>query len=67
VETRDSIADAWGARTPYVGAWPGRIDERTVEAPARWVQSVCVLCSTGCAVDIGVRDGRIAGAGPIAG
>src|SRR4051794_6203161 len=29
--------------------------------PERWVQSTCLLCSTGCAVDIGVRDGRIVG------
>lgn len=60
-ETRDSIADVWGPRTPYVGSWPERIDERTVETPERWVQSACVLCSTGCGIDIGVRDGRIVG------
>jgi anaerobic selenocysteine-containing dehydrogenase len=61
VESRDSIADVWGARTPYLGRWPVRVDERTLEPPDRWVQSVCVLCSTGCGVDIGVRDGRIVG------
>ncbi|HEY8611591.1 MAG TPA: nitrate reductase [Roseomonas sp.] len=34
---------------------------RTTEEPERWVQSACVLCSNGCGVDIGVRDGRIIG------
>ena len=61
METRDSIGDVWGARTPYFGRWSARVDERTVEAPERWVQSVCVLCSTGCGIDVGVRDGRIVG------
>ncbi len=61
MESRDSIADVWGARTPHAGEWPVRVDERTLEDPERWVQSVCVLCSTGCAVDVGVRDGRIVG------
>src|SRR4051812_23402165 len=60
-ETRDSIADVWGERTPYVGNWPVRVDERTTEPPERWVQSCCVLCSNGCGMDIGVKDGRIVG------
>jgi predicted molibdopterin-dependent oxidoreductase YjgC len=61
-ETRDSIADVWGERTPHVSdMWPARVDERTLEEPERWVQSACVLCSNGCAMDIGVRDGRIVG------
>jgi anaerobic selenocysteine-containing dehydrogenase len=60
-QTRDSIADIWGPRTPYHGAWPERVDERIIEEPERWVQSACVLCSNGCAMDIGVRDGRIVG------
>jgi len=38
-----------------------RVDERTIEEPERWVQSTCVLCSNGCGLDIGVRDGRIVG------
>jgi anaerobic selenocysteine-containing dehydrogenase len=42
--------------------WPVRVDERTTEEPERWVQSACVLCSNGCALDIGVRGGRIVGA-----
>src|SRR6476469_2539915 len=60
-ETRDSIADIWGPRTPYHPGWPIRIDERTVETPDRWVQSACVLCSNGCGLDIAVKDGKIVG------
>lgn len=61
--TRDSIRDPWGARTPFAGEgrWPVRVDERTLDEPERWVQSACVLCSNGCALDIGVKDGRIVG------
>ena len=29
--------------------------------PERWVQSACVLCPNGCALDIGVKDYRIVG------
>jgi anaerobic selenocysteine-containing dehydrogenase len=32
-----------------------------VEEPEHWVQSACVLCSNGCALDVGVRNGRIVG------
>src|SRR4051794_7325333 len=60
-ETRDSIADVWGQRTPYYDAWPVRVDERTLEEPEQWVQSACVLCSNGCALDIGVKGGGIVG------
>jgi ferredoxin-nitrate reductase len=61
-ETRDSIGDVWGERTPHLhNMWPVRADERTLEEPERWVQSACVLCSNGCALDIGVRGGRIVG------
>ncbi len=59
--TRDSIQDIWGARTPYRGEWPERIDEHVTEDPERWVQSCCVLCSNGCALDIGVKDGKMVG------
>jgi len=57
------IADPWGARTPYRRGeeWPVRIDEYTEGAVDSWVQSACALCSHGCAVDIGVREGRIVG------
>src|SRR5947209_2726895 len=61
-ETRDSIKDIWGERTPHLhGMWPVRVDERMTAEPERWVQSACVLCSNGCALDIGVRDGKIVG------
>ncbi len=60
-ETRDSIADIWGPRTPYRGEWPVRVDERTLEEPDQWVQSCCVLCSNGCGMDIGVKGGKIVG------
>jgi anaerobic selenocysteine-containing dehydrogenase len=59
----ERTSDVWGERTP-VGAgaeWPVRVDEYVVEQPERWVQSACVLCSNGCGMDIGVKDGRIVG------
>src|SRR3954463_15652792 len=61
MESRDSITDVWGPRTPHRGAWHPRVDVRTVEEPDRWVQSACIYCSTGCGIDIGVKDGRIVG------
>ena len=62
-ESRDSIQDVWGRRTPYRGAgrWPLRVDQHVTERPDDWVQSCCVLCSVGCALDIGVKGGRIVG------
>ncbi|MDN3656173.1 nitrate reductase [Ferruginibacter paludis] len=60
-ESRDSIKDIWGMRTPYKGDWPARVDQRTIEEPDHWVQSACVLCSNGCGMDIGVKNGRIVG------
>ncbi len=60
-QSRDSIQDVWGERSPYVGTWPERVDQRVLEEPDRWVQSACVLCSNGCGMDIGVKDGRIVG------
>lgn len=61
-ETRDSITDIWGERTPHAdGEWPARVDERTLEKPDKWIQSCCVLCSNGCALDIGVKDGKMVG------
>ena len=59
--TRDSISDIWGERTPYAGEWPVRVDERTLDTPDRWVQSACVLCSNGCALDVGVKGKQIVG------
>ena len=60
-ESRDSIADVWGPRTPQAGNWPVRVDEHLIEQPDRWVQSACVLCANGCGLDIGVKDGRMVG------
>jgi ferredoxin-nitrate reductase len=64
----DRIADIWGERTPFArgGAWPARRDQFLAEGVSeadieRWVQSACVLCSNGCALDIAVADGRIVG------
>lgn len=61
VRSRDSIKDIWGKRTPYYGEWIERVDEHWEQEPDTWVQSACVLCSTGCGLDIGVKDGRIVG------
>jgi anaerobic selenocysteine-containing dehydrogenase len=60
---KERIANPWGARTPYArgGDWPVRIDEHVDGLVERWVQSACVLCSHGCGLEIGVRDGRIVG------
>jgi len=58
---RDSVADVWGERAPYVDHWPARIDQHLEAEPDHWVQSCCVLCSNGCALDVGVKDGRIVG------
>jgi anaerobic selenocysteine-containing dehydrogenase len=56
--------DPWGERTPYRpgASWPARVDEYLPDGPVdRWVQSASLLHSNGDAIDIGVRDGRIAG------
>jgi len=60
-QRRDSITDIWGERMPYLVNWSVRIDERTTDDPDRWVPSACVLCSNGCGLEIGVRDGKIVG------
>ena len=44
-DTRDSISDIWGERSPYIRTWPVRVDQHTIEEPEYWVQSACVLCS----------------------
>jgi ferredoxin-nitrate reductase len=59
--TRDIISDVWGQRTLYHGQWPERMDERVMEEPDHWVQSTCILCSNGCGMDIGVKNGVITG------
>jgi anaerobic selenocysteine-containing dehydrogenase len=57
------VEDIWGERTPFAqgASWPERVDSECDGEPERWVQSACVLCSNGCALDIGVREGRIVG------
>ena len=57
------IVDPWGTRQPHPRGreWPERVDEAVSDEPDRWVQSCCVLCSNGCGLDIGVKDGRIVG------
>jgi anaerobic selenocysteine-containing dehydrogenase len=64
----DRIAHAWGKRTPFSrdGEWPERVDMQLAPSVEdgdvdRWVQSACVLCSNGCALDIAVKDGRMTG------
>ncbi|MFI7598149.1 molybdopterin oxidoreductase family protein [Actinoplanes sp. NPDC049681] len=60
----DRIADPWGVRTPYGPGeeWPVRVDEHVeAEGVDRWVQSASLLHSNGDAMDIAVKDGRIAG------
>src|SRR5215204_7588420 len=64
----DRIVDVWGDRTPYSSGdvWPSRVDTHLspgLDAAEvdRWVQSACVLCSNGCALDIAVKDDRIVG------
>jgi anaerobic selenocysteine-containing dehydrogenase len=61
-QTRDSIADVWGQRTPFYNeAWPIRVDQHLIAEPDHWVKSACVLCSNGCGLEIGVKDGHIVG------
>jgi ferredoxin-nitrate reductase len=62
------IADIWGTRTPFGREedWPSRVDTMLADGISedeveRWVQSACVLCSNGCALDIAVANGRIVG------
>jgi len=64
----DRIADPWGERTPHGPdtPWPVRVDQFLGDGLSpddvdRWVQSACVLCSNGCAMDIAVKDERIVG------
>lgn len=61
----DRIADPWGERTPYSPGepWPVRVDEHLGDpGPVDgWHRSASVLHSNGDAMDVAVRDGRIAG------
>ncbi|TID07278.1 Nitrate reductase [Colletotrichum higginsianum] len=60
-QSRDPIEDVWGPRTPYKHEWPTRVDIECDDEPDKWVQSACVLCSNGCGLDIGVKDGKVVG------
>lgn len=60
------IADVWGQRTPFAAgaSWPRRVDLHLTVAESeveRWVPSACVLCSTGCGMDVAVAGGKIVG------
>lgn len=44
LQSRNSIEDIWGPRTPYKHEWPTRVDQACDEEPEKWVQSACVLC-----------------------
>ncbi|MEV4619081.1 nitrate reductase [Asanoa sp. NPDC049573] len=64
----DRVADPWGERTPYGrGArWPVRVDVQLADGLSvgevdSWTQSASLLHSNGDAMDIAVKDGRIAG------
>lgn len=64
---QDRIAEPWGDRTPYRAGdrWPARPDiclAPGIEADdvETWVQSASLLHSNGDAMDIAVRDARIA-------
>lgn len=57
--SRDAVQDVWGSRAPFHGSWPVRVDHRAIDTVERWVQSVCTLCSVGCALDVGVKGERI--------
>lgn len=65
---KDRIAEPWGTRTPYASGetWPVRVDmhlEEGLQAADvdRWVQTASILHSNGDALDIAVKDDRIAG------
>ncbi|WP_313817971.1 nitrate reductase [Citricoccus sp.] len=65
---RDRIAEPWGMRTPYAAGedWPVRVDTHLdegldPESVDRWVQTASILHSNGDALDVAVKDGRIAG------
>ncbi|WP_369212393.1 molybdopterin oxidoreductase family protein [Streptomyces flavofungini] len=64
----DRIAEPWGTRSPYGRhePWPVRVDTHladgvTPDAVDRWVQTASLLHSDGDAMDIAVKDGRMAG------
>ncbi|GAA6058407.1 hypothetical protein JCM3770_005207 [Rhodotorula araucariae] len=68
-ESRKSaeVDKIWGERTPFHGdekGWDVRVDKVLLEPEdqvEKWVQSCCVLCSNGCAIDVAVKDGQVVG------
>lgn len=44
-----------------IGNWPVRQDEQRTDTVDKWVQSACTMCSIGCGLDIGVKNGKIVG------
>ncbi|BGP48863.1 hypothetical protein JCM10450v2_004742 [Rhodotorula kratochvilovae] len=68
-ESRKSaeVDKIWGERTPFHGdekSWDVRVDKVLLEPEdqvEKWVQSCCVLCSNGCAIDVAVKDGQVVG------
>ncbi|GAA5947777.1 hypothetical protein JCM3775_003872 [Rhodotorula graminis] len=68
-ESRKSaeVDQIWGDRQPFHGddkPWDVRVDTVLTEPEDQvknWVQSFCVLCSNGCAVDVAVKDGELVG------
>jgi len=65
VSRADRIAAPWGPRTPYARGedWPVRVDRHGTgdDEAERWVPTASLLHSNGDAMQIGVRDGAIAG------
>ncbi|WP_309081470.1 nitrate reductase [Zhihengliuella sp.] len=66
--SKDRIAQPWGSRTPYGPGedWPVRVDAHLEEGLSPgdvdcWVQTASILHSNGDALDVAVKDGRIAG------
>ncbi|MEU8241229.1 nitrate reductase [Actinoplanes missouriensis] len=64
----DRIVDPWGERTPFGAGegWPVRVDQHLAAGLSppdvdRWVQSASILHSNGDAIDIAVKDQKIAG------
>jgi len=55
--------DLWGERTPYGPGedWPVRVDENVPHSVDSWAQGASLLHSNGDAMDIAVKDGKIAG------
>lgn len=61
--SRDAVNDIWGPRQGYKAGqrWPNRVDVHYSEEPDQWIQSACVMCSNGCGMDIGIKDGKMVG------